>query len=94
VRRALSLIGADDAGRARVEQLTHALRLQGIAVGADVRGRSVKAQMKAADRSDARLSAVIGSGEIAAGSVKVKTMATGDVSDVSLDADAIAALCR
>jgi len=93
-RPAIYLIGADDGGRARVEQLAQALRLRGIAVGADVRGRSVKAQMKAADRADARLSAVIGSGEIAAGSVKVKTMATGDVSDVSLDADAIAALCR
>jgi histidyl-tRNA synthetase len=93
-RPALYLIGADDAGRARVEQLAQALRLQGIAVGADVRGRSVKAQMKAADRADARLSAVIGSGEVAAGTVKVKTMATGDVSEVALDAAALAALCR
>jgi histidyl-tRNA synthetase len=94
VRPAIYLIGADDGGRARVEQLAQALRMKGIAVGADVRGRSVKAQMKAADRADARLSVVIGSGEISTGSVKVKTMATGDVSDVSLDADAIAALCR
>lgn len=91
---ALYLIGADDDGRARVEQLVHALRAEGIAVGADVRGRSVKAQMKSADRSGARLSAVIGAGELTAGTVKVKTMATADVMDVALDATALAALCR
>lgn len=91
---ALYLIGADDAGRARVEQLAHALRQHGVSVGADVRGRSVKAQMKAADRSGARLSAVVGSGEIDAGTVKVKTMTTGDVADVVLSSAALLAICR
>ena len=88
------LVGADDEGRAEVDRIAFALRLQGLAVGADVRGRSVKAQMKAADKSQARLSAVIGSGEVAAGTVKVKTMGTGDVTEVALDAVAIAALLR
>ena len=78
------LVGADDEGRAEVDRIAFALRLQGLAVGADVRGRSVKAQMKA----------VIGSGEVAAGTVKVKTMGTGDVTEVALDAVAIAALLR
>jgi histidyl-tRNA synthetase len=88
---AIYLVGADDDGRALVDRLAFQLRLQGIAVGADVRGRSVKAQMKAADKSQARLSAVIGSGEIAAGTVKVKTMATGDVREIALDVAALAA---
>lgn len=91
---ALYLVGADDDGRALVDLLAYGLRLQGVVVGADVRGRSVKAQMKAADKSQARLSAVIGSGEIAAGTVKVKTMATGDVREIALDVYAFAALLR
>ncbi len=90
----LYLVGADDEGRAVVDTLAFGLRLQGVVVGADVRGRSVKAQMKAADKSQARLSAVIGSGEIAAGTVKVKTMATGDVREIALDVAAFAALLR
>jgi histidyl-tRNA synthetase len=93
-RPSLYLIGADDVGRARVEQLAQALRLQGIAVATDVRARSVKAQMKAADRLDARCSAVVGAGELASGLVKVKTMATGDVTEVSLEAAALASLVR
>jgi histidyl-tRNA synthetase len=93
-RPSLYLIGADELGRARVEQLAQALRLQGIAVATDVRGRSVKAQMKSADRVDARCSAVVGTGELASGLVKVKTMATGDVSEVTLEAAAIANLVR
>ena len=84
------LIGADDAGRAQVEALAFALRRQGIAVGADVRGRSVKAQMKAADRSGARLSGVVGSGEIERGVVAMKTMATGDVHEVPLTVEGLA----
>ncbi len=91
---AIFLIGADDEGRAAVEALAMKLRLEGVAVAADVRGRSVKAQMKAADKSGARLSAVIGGGEVASGTVKVKTMATGDVSDSPLNASALLALCR
>lgn len=91
---AIYLVGADDAGRAVVDRLAYELRLQGIGVGADVRGRSVKAQMKSADKSQARLSAVIGSGEIAAGTIQVKTMATGAVSPIALDTHALAAACR
>ena len=40
------------------------------------------------------IAAVIGAGERAAGTMKVKTMATADVMDVALDAAALAALCR
>jgi histidyl-tRNA synthetase len=91
VRPDLALIGADDGGRARCEQLAYTLRQRGIRVVVDVRGRGVKAQMKSADRSGARLSMVIGANEIATGQAKVKTMATSDVSDVALDDAAVAA---
>ena len=50
--------------------------------------------MKSADKSQARLSTVIGSGEIEAGTLQLKTMATGAVSPVALNAHALAAACR
>lgn len=94
VTPAIYLVGVDDPGRAEVDRLAYALRLAGINVGADVRGRSVKAQMKSADKSQARLSTVIGSGEIEAAMLQLKTMATGAVSPVALNAHALAAACR
>jgi len=81
----IALIGADEAGRAECERFAYQLRLAGVRVVADVRGRSVTAQMKSANKSGARVSATVGSSEIAARPVKVKTMATGDVSEVKLD---------
>jgi histidyl-tRNA synthetase len=91
VRPDLALIGADDAGRARCEQLAFGLRRRGLRIVVDVRGRGVKAQMKTADRSGARWTMVLGSSEIESGRGRVKTMATGDVSDVALDEDALVA---
>lgn len=92
----LALIGADDAGRAECERLAYQLRCEGVRVVVDVRGRSVKAQMKAADKSGARLSATVGSSEIASRTVKVKTMAGGDVpaADAALDAASLLGLVR
>lgn len=90
----LAFVAFDDAGRAECEVLAYQLRKVGARVLVDVRGRSHKAQMKSADRSGARLSATIGSGEIAARTVKVKTMATGDVSEAALDAASLLTLIQ
>ncbi len=86
---AIYMIGADDAGRAVCERLAHMLRGDGIRVAVDVRGRSVKAQFKAADKSTARHSVVVGQAEVDAGAANVKNMATGDVTSCSLDAAAL-----
>jgi histidyl-tRNA synthetase len=90
----VALVGADDAGRARCEQLAFALRRQGLRVVVDVRGRGVKAQMKSADKSGARWSFVLGSAEIDSGRVRVKNMATGDVLECILASEDLAALVR
>jgi histidyl-tRNA synthetase len=90
----VALIGADDEGRARCEALAYGLRRRGFRVLLDVRGRGVKAQVKAADRSGARFCLVIGSQELAAGRAMLKTMATGAVSEQSLELDALAAAIR
>jgi histidyl-tRNA synthetase len=85
----LYLIGADDDGRASAERLAYGLRRRGVRVEIDHRGRSVKAQMRGADRSAARFTMVLGSREIAGGAADLKRMAGGDVSRVALDVDAL-----
>ncbi|MCC7110864.1 MAG: histidine--tRNA ligase [Deltaproteobacteria bacterium] len=91
---ALMLIGADEAGAARCAELAFALRRQGVGVEADLRGRSVKAQMRHADRSGARFTAVVGSSEIERGGVSLKNMAAGSVATVPLSADELAQAVR
>lgn len=91
---ALMLIGADEAGAARCAELAYALRSQGVGVEADLRGRSVKAQMRHADRSGARFTAVVGSSEIERGAVSLKNMAAGSVATVPLSADELGRAVR
>ncbi len=80
----LMLIAADDGGRAMCRKLAYALRRAGVRVDVDLRARSVKAQMKHADKSAALFTATVGSSEIERGSMPLKTMATGAVVDVPL----------
>ena len=49
-------------------------------------GRSVKAQMKFANKLGARFSAIIGDSELEAGTVKLKKMDDGSVTEIRLDA--------
>ena len=61
------------------------LRSGGISAQTDVAGRSLKAQMKYADKIGAKYTAVLGSNELAENSVKVKNMASGETTDLSLE---------
>ncbi len=54
------------------------LRADGLRVGLDVKGRSLKAQMKEADRQGARVAVIVGKDELAAGAAQVKDMETGE----------------
>jgi histidyl-tRNA synthetase len=76
----LMLVGADDDGRATCERLAHGLRMAGIRVAVDVRGRGMKAQLKSADKLGAIYVAVVGSQEVATGEVTLKRLADGDTS--------------
>lgn len=87
----LMLIAADPDGRAAAHTLAFALRARGRRVDVDLKGRSVKAQMRHADRSGARFTLVLGSREIGEGRADLKAMATGSVQPVSLDAAALLA---
>lgn len=73
------------------QKLTLQLRRAGIAAERDLCARSVKAQMKYADKLGARYTAVIGDDEIASGMVRLRDMKTGEQRDCLLAADSIAA---
>ena len=62
----------DVAGGAEARDLTAALRAAGIAADRAFDARSMKSQMKSADRSGARLALLVGEDEVAASSVTIR----------------------
>ncbi len=64
--------------------LVERLRAEGIRADADTMGRSLKAQMRCADKLGARYTCVLGDNEIAAGAARLKEMATGEQTEVPL----------
>ena len=71
-----------DAADMFVQKLVLDLRKSGIAAERDYLERSVKAQMKYANKLNAKFSAVIGDDDIAAGKASVKNMTTGEATEV------------
>lgn len=67
-----------------MQKLVFDLRNSGISAERDYLLRSVKAQMKYANKTGAKFSAVIGDDDIEKGSVSVKNMETGETADVNL----------
>ena len=73
-----------DAPRQAGIKLLAELRDAGIAADADYSGKSLKSQMKAADREQARFTVIIGDDELGQGMAKVRNMATKEETDVPL----------
>lgn len=67
-----------DAARLPVQLIATRLRRKGMAVATDVLRRSIKAQMKDANRADAVWTITIGDDELANGTCVIKHMATGE----------------
>lgn len=65
--------------------LATALREGGAAVECDIVGRSLKAQMKYADKLGARYTIVVGDNELETNCARLKDMETGATEEVSLD---------
>ena len=68
-----------------VQKLVYDLRNAGIRAERDYLGRSVKAQMKYANKTGALFSAVVGDDDIASGKAAVKNMQTGEAEAVCFD---------
>ncbi len=73
-----------EAAKQRLVVLAAQLRAGGIRVDLAYGGRGVKGAMKAADRSGARFTLVLGERELAEDSIVVKDMGTGDQRQVAL----------
>lgn len=66
-------------------KLAYDLRQAGISVDTDHMGRGLRASMKYADKLGAKNTLVLGDNEIEKGVAKIKNMATGKETEVSLD---------
>ncbi len=87
-RTAVSVFVVDVTGGGRALDVCE--RLRGVGIGADrsYGGRSMKAQMKVADRSGARFAVIIGEDEVAAGEVTLRDL-RGDGGQRRVAADAL-----
>ena len=61
------------------------LRMAGIYAEKDIMGRSLKAQLKYADKKQAKFVITIGDNEIETGKASLKNMATGEVEEINLN---------
>jgi histidyl-tRNA synthetase len=66
------------AGGEAARDLTAELRQAGLRADRAFDGRSLKSQMKAADRSGARVALIVGPDEVAAGTVALRPLRGGD----------------
>lgn len=66
------------------------LQRQGISVEFDFEGKSMKSQMRRADKLSCRHTLIIGEAELASGFAPLKEMATGSQTETALDAKTIA----
>jgi histidyl-tRNA synthetase len=67
------------------QKLVYKIRQEGFSAETDLMNRSVKAQMKYADKLGAIYSLVIGDNEVDSNKAVLKNMLTGETKDISLD---------
>lgn len=78
------VVALGEAAEREVTRLVYELRTSGIRAERDYLGRKMKAQMKSADRLQARFTAILGDDELTRGEIALKEMATGEQRFVSL----------
>ncbi len=79
----IAAMGQNAAVKASV--ITSELRTAGINADSDIMGRSLKAQMKYADKIGAKYVCILGDSEIESGKAVLKEMATSEQTEVELD---------
>ena len=78
----VGILGAE--AKAKAYKLVNEIRSHGLIVETDYMDRSVKAQMKYANKIGAKKVVIIGADELSKGAANVKDMATGEQTEVSL----------
>lgn len=76
------VVAMGDEAKLKAVELLSSFRTKGISADIDYADRKMKAQMKSADRANAKFVIVLGETELEEQAVNVKTMATGDQSKV------------
>ncbi len=76
--RALDAFVVDATGEGIALEITHELRAAGLAADRAFDGRSMKAQLKAADRSGARVACIVGADDLASGLVTIRVLRGSD----------------
>jgi histidyl-tRNA synthetase len=72
------VVAIGDDGRAEALRLLRELRQAGLPAQMELEARGMKAQMKRADRLQARIALIVGGDELARGEVTLRDMRTGD----------------
>lgn len=85
----LFIAAMGDEAHAEAFRLMSALQRVGLAVEIDYEGKSLKSQMRRADKFNSRFTLIIGGDELARGTAPLKEMDGGIQAEVALDADAI-----
>lgn len=81
----LSIVSAGENALLKALSLSAELRSQGYSVNIDTVGRSIKAQMKYANKINSEFTVVIGDNELQNGTAMLKCMEDGTQTEVSLD---------
>ncbi|MGF7045938.1 histidyl-tRNA synthetase [Paenibacillus sp. DS2015] len=79
------LVALGEAAENEITKHVFKLRQLGISAERDYLGRKMKAQMKSADRLNARYTAILGDNELERGEIALKSMETGEQRTVKLD---------
>lgn len=82
-RPQLFVAAIGDAARLEAVRLVKELRAAGLNAQLDYEGRSIRSQMKTADRMKAPLAAILGDNELAKHEVTMRDMASGDQTSIS-----------
>ncbi len=81
----LFIVAMGDKATLKAVEIAKDMRDEGYSVVYDLNGRSLRAQMKYADKINAKYNVVIGDNEVDAKSAMLKDMATGEQNEISLE---------
>ncbi len=81
----LFIVALGDKATLKAIEIAKDMRDEGFSVLYDLNGRSLRAQMKYADKTGAKYNVVIGDNEVEQKQAVLKDMATGDTNEINLD---------
>lgn len=80
----LFIVALGEKAELKAVEIAKDMREEGFAVLYDLNGRSLRAQMKYADKTGAKFNVVIGDNEVDEGKAELKNMATGEKQEIEL----------